>query len=61
MKSLLAPLLLASAMLGAALLGSAGLIAKEIAQTLPFLVLAVSSPAWLRGDRSCNLLKGASR
>ena len=61
MKSLLPPLLLASAMLGAALLGNAGLIAKEIAQILPFLMLAISSPVWLRNDRSCNLLKGASR
>ena len=48
-------------MLGLALLGNAGIIPHEVAQLLPFLLLALFAPVWLRGDRSCNLLKRSAR
>ena len=61
MRTLLPSILLASAMLGLALLGNAGAIPHEVAQLLPFLLLALFAPVWLRDDRSCNLLKRSAR
>ena len=58
MKPYRAPLLLALAMIGIALLSVFEYVPEEVAQYSPFLLLALFPHAWLRGERSCNLLKG---
>ena len=57
MKQYCAPLLLALAMIGIALLSVFEYVPEEVAQYSPFLLLALFPHAWLRSERSCNLLK----
>ena len=52
-----APLLLAFAMIGIAFLAVLEIVPEEVAQFAPFLLLALFPHAWLRSERSCNLLK----
>lgn len=56
MKNLYPPLLLAAAMIGIALLSVAEIVPQEAAQFAPFALLALFPGAWLRRDRSCELL-----
>ena len=57
MKQYRAPILLASAMIGIAVLSMLDIVPQEVAQYSPFLLLALFPHAWLRSERSCNLLK----
>ena len=57
MKQYRAPLLLAFAMIGIAFLSVFEIVPQEVAQYSPFLLLALFPHAWLRSERSCNLLK----
>ena len=57
MKQYRAPLLLALAMIGIALLSMFEYVPAEVAQYSPFLLLVLFPHAWLRSERSCNLLK----
>ena len=57
MKNYRAPLLLAFAMIGIALLSVFEIVPEEVAQYSPLFLLALFPRVWLRGERSCNLLK----
>ena len=57
MKNYRAPLLLAFAMIGIALLSVFEIVPEEVAQYSPLFLLALFPHAWLRSERSCNLLK----
>ena len=61
MRSLLPSVLLALSMLGVALLGNAGVLPDKVAQLVPFLLLALFAPVWLRDDRACKLSRGTAR